>query len=376
VKKGKQRLDHSVTTPVAHYPGLMSETPWVSVVIPVYRAEHSIAHAIASVTDQGVDGVEIICVDDYSPDKSANVIEALQGTLPALRLIRHSANQGPGPARNSGIEAARGDYIVFLDADDFLIDGGLRHLKQKTAMSPDLILVACEETRRGKTRPLTEGALQETLATTSLTNARDEPRILFWPPAPWSKVYRREFLLSQALRLGAGVAQDIPWSAGVTLTANTVALSDAPFYRYVTAATDSSITTTKSEKNLVRIEQVRAIREQHDISALTPTVASHLAALAAIHLIWSNRAAYRLLPDDSHEDFFHSSARELAAWLAVAEIPSGLDSQPLMSAADRTLYATALASGDWKVWRKTLERQARRKSLRRILRTKKTVGRQ
>jgi glycosyltransferase involved in cell wall biosynthesis len=87
----------------------MVKAPWLSVVIPVFRAEHSVSDAIASVTDQDIDGVEIICVDDCSPDNSWSVLESLQRAHPSLRLIRQETNQGPGPTRNTGIEAADGD---------------------------------------------------------------------------------------------------------------------------------------------------------------------------------------------------------------------------------------------------------------------------
>jgi glycosyltransferase involved in cell wall biosynthesis len=348
----------------------MTKPPWLSVVIPVFRAEKSIAEAISSVTSQGVDGIEIICVDDCSPDNSVDVICSLQQNNPLLTLIRHNTNQGPGPARNSGIEAATGDYIVFLDSDDSIIDGGLRALEVLTRQAPDLILVACEENRRGKTRSLTEGALQQSLSRHAVTNVSEEPRILFWPPAPWSKVYRREFLNSRSLRLGEGVAQDIPWSAGVTLAAETVLLCEIPFYRYVTSVENSSITTTKSEKNLVRVAQVRAIREGTDVNNLPEHVGQHLSALAAIHLIWSNRAAYRLLPNDSHKSFFDDSVTELRAWLALHPIPAHLDCRQMMSPSDREMFTRALASGDWSLWQRTLARKAKKKAFRRFLRTR------
>ena len=347
----------------------MSEAPWLSVVIPVFRAENSLTQAISSVTDQGVDGIEIICIDDCSPDNSVEVLTSIQQDNPTVRLIQHSANQGPGPARNSGIDAARGDYIVFLDSDDSLIDGGLRQLKETIEQKPDLVLLASEEIRRGKSRSLTDGTLQESLAKTRLTNVSEEPRILFWPPAPWSKAYRRDFLFDHGLRLRAGVAQDFPWSAEVTLVAESVSFCGAPFYRYVTGDKDSSITTTKSEKNLVRVAQARAIREDNDVSSLSPKIGSHLSALAAIHLIWSNRAAYRLLPDDSHEGFFHDSASELREWLALHPIPVDLDSSQLMPTSARVRDTEILVHGNWDLWQKTLATEAKKKSLRRVLRS-------
>ena len=347
-------------------------TVWLSVVIPVFRAEDSLPAAIDSVTSQGVDGVEIICVDDCSPDNSADLVDTLQETHPAIRLLRHETNQGPGPARNTGIEAAAGDYVLFLDGDDTLIPGSLRALRDTLTATPaDLVLVGCEEVRRGKTRSLTDGALGESLAGTGPTSVETEPRILFWPPAPWSKVYRREFLDRNTIMFGGGVAEDIPWSARVTLLADTVVVCPAAVYRYVTAERDSSVTTTSSEKNMAIVGQVRLMREQSELATLASTVTEHLAALAAIHLIWPNRAAYRLIPDHLREQFFLDSAGELSAWREVTDIPTSIDSRPLMAATDRTLYAEALASGDWKTWQKTLKRQAKKKNFRRLFRAGK-----
>jgi hypothetical protein len=350
----------------------MAKTPWLSVVIPVYRAEHSVSSAIASVTSQGIDGVEIICVDDCSPDNSWSVVESAQRAHPELRVIRHETNQGPGPTRNTGIEAAKGDYVLLLDSDDSLIEGSLHALRDTLSTTPaDLVLVGCEEVRRGKTRSLTDSPLRESLRETGSTSVEEEPRILFWPPAPWSKVYRREFLNHHHIRFGGGVAEDIPWSARVTLLAKTVVLCPVPVYRYVTADKDSSVTTTSSEKNMAIVGQVTLMREQADLMTLPLPVREHLAALAALHLIWPNRAAYRLIPEHLQEQFFNASAKELSAWAAVTDIPPGVDTRPLMGAVDRTLYTEALATGDWNRWQKTLERQAHIKTFRRFFRAGK-----
>jgi glycosyltransferase involved in cell wall biosynthesis len=353
----------------------MVKAPWLSVVIPVFRAEHSVSDAIASVTDQDIDGVEIICVDDCSPDNSWSVLESLQRAHPSLRLIRQETNQGPGPTRNTGIEAADGDYVLLLDSDDSLIEGSLHALHHTLATTPaDMVFIGCEEVRRGKARSLTDGALRESLVETGSTSVDAEPRILFWPPAPWSKVYRREFLNHHPIRFGGGVAEDIPWSARVTLLAKTVALCPAPVYRYVTAEQDSSVTTTTSEKNMAIVGQVTAMREQTHLRDLSPLVVEHLAALAAIHLIWPNRAAYRLLPEHLREWFFRDCAAELSAWLAQTKIPPHLDSRPLMGALERTLYVEALASGDWARWQRVLDQEARRKTFRRFFRPGRVFG--
>jgi glycosyltransferase involved in cell wall biosynthesis len=355
----------------------MSETPWLSVVIPVFRAEKTITRAIESVMAQGVPGVEIVCVNDDSPDLSAAIIQKMSGENPLIRVVDNPRNLGPGPTRNRGIDEARGTHVVFLDADDLLVAGGLEALRQTVTRHPaDLILVGCEEERRGRIKSLTDGPLWDSLLAREVTvSVAEDPRVLFWPPAPWSKVYRREFLIENGLQFGEGVAQDIPWSAGVTLQAQTIAVCPGVFYRYVTADKDSSITTTTSEKNLVRLDQVRAIRLKNDLSAISSAVAQHVSALAAIHLIWSNRAAYRLFPEDTREKFFADSAEELRIWDSIATVPPWLDSRPLMTAFDRDTYSRALRRGDWAHWQKVLQRQKTLSRVRRVFRPGRVFGR-
>jgi glycosyltransferase involved in cell wall biosynthesis len=97
----------------------MSHTPRVSVVIPCYRQARYLPEAVASVVAQTFGGWEIIVVDDGSPDDTAAVAEDLIARYAgrAIRLLRQP-NSGPGASRNNGIRAARGAYILPLDADD------------------------------------------------------------------------------------------------------------------------------------------------------------------------------------------------------------------------------------------------------------------
>lgn len=88
----------------------------VSVIIPTYDRERRLARAIASVTAQSHAAWELIVVDDASTDGTAEMVRALGD--PRIRLIRHDRNAGVATARNTGMKAARGDFIAFLDSDD------------------------------------------------------------------------------------------------------------------------------------------------------------------------------------------------------------------------------------------------------------------
>lgn len=92
----------------------------VSVVIPVYNSEEFIEKAIKSLLSQTLKSIEFIFVDDKSPDNSSQIIERYAATDRRFRLIRNKKNMGPGMSRNVGIEAAYGQYVGFLDPDDWV----------------------------------------------------------------------------------------------------------------------------------------------------------------------------------------------------------------------------------------------------------------
>ena len=91
----------------------------VSVVMPCYNAASFVAEAISSVLQQTYPHVEVIVVDDGSDDASPEIIKNLAETQPDRITLMHQDHKGPYPARNLGLRYARGNYIAFLDADDW-----------------------------------------------------------------------------------------------------------------------------------------------------------------------------------------------------------------------------------------------------------------
>ena len=90
--------------------------PLVSIIIPTYNRAHTIERALRSVTKQSLQDFEILVVDDASTDNTAAVIH--QFADPRIQYFRHEENRFAGAARNTGMEAATGKYIAFLDSDD------------------------------------------------------------------------------------------------------------------------------------------------------------------------------------------------------------------------------------------------------------------
>jgi glycosyltransferase involved in cell wall biosynthesis len=115
--------------------------PCVSVVIPVFNQESLIAGCVRSVQSQTLREVEIIVVDDASTDATATIVAAMAAEDPRIRLFRCNRNNGPGVARNRGIEASAGTWVALLDADDVYHPDRLRCLLE-TAHNGNADMVA------------------------------------------------------------------------------------------------------------------------------------------------------------------------------------------------------------------------------------------
>lgn len=105
----------------------------LSIIVPVYKVEPYIEECIRSLYRQDipVTDYEVICIDDCSPDKSAEIIQSLQTEFPTLQLIRHERNKKLGGARNTGLKAAKGQYLWFVDSDDMIQPNCLKQLLEE-----------------------------------------------------------------------------------------------------------------------------------------------------------------------------------------------------------------------------------------------------
>jgi cellulose synthase/poly-beta-1,6-N-acetylglucosamine synthase-like glycosyltransferase len=129
-----------VNLPAPDSPGSI---PQVSVVIPAYNAASTIVRAIDSVLAQQGATLEIIIVDDGSSDRTVEVVQERIGALPQARLLRMKKNSGVSAARNTGIHAARGEFLAFLDADDEWLPGKLSSQLARIVDDPEVTLVSC-----------------------------------------------------------------------------------------------------------------------------------------------------------------------------------------------------------------------------------------
>ncbi len=109
--------------------------PKVSVIIPVYNTEKYLVKCLESVCQQTLKDIEIICVNDCSPDNSLQILQEYAEKDERIKLIDFKENKGVSAARNAGIQEARGEFLGFVDSDDFIDLNFYEKLYQKAAES-------------------------------------------------------------------------------------------------------------------------------------------------------------------------------------------------------------------------------------------------
>lgn len=181
----------------------MSTEPLVSIVVPVYNAEKHLGQCLGSLLGQTHHAIEIICIDDGSTDGSADLLASYAERDARVRSFRQS-NAGPGVARNRGIEEARGDYLYFLDADDWcdatLVEKAVGALERTGA---DMAaLPHCEfDVRVGKPLRVRWSVLRNKFPS-EVATWRDCPNWVFesFQNFPWNKMLRMNFVRENHLR--------------------------------------------------------------------------------------------------------------------------------------------------------------------------------
>ena len=120
-----------------------SPAPLVSVIIPVYNVEAYLERCVRSVLDQSYSHLEILLIDDGSTDNSSSLCDSLALTDSRI-IVFHKENGGLSSARNMGLEAANGDYLVYVDSDDLI---GSEHifnlLSAAVGLKADMAITGC-----------------------------------------------------------------------------------------------------------------------------------------------------------------------------------------------------------------------------------------
>jgi len=175
----------------------------VSVIMPIYNAYDYLRPAVDSVLDQTMREIELICVDDGSTDHSLDILKEYQSADCRVRIITEN-NAGPSWARNKGLSRARGEYVIFLDADDFYEPTLLERLYD-LAVRDRLDIAVTEYDLYNDSTAVFEKKIkcerEDIFTPGAVISKNDHPDEIFQCVSNfvWNKMFRREFLEEKEL---------------------------------------------------------------------------------------------------------------------------------------------------------------------------------
>lgn len=207
----------------------------ISIVTPIYNAEGFLGESLGSLLSQRMKDLEIILINDASPDRSAMVAEQWREKDPRIHLIQHPDRLGQAAARNSGIRAAKGRYIFFMDADDLLYD--------ELALWDLFVVAEASNADECLGLPLKWNPDTNECFISNHRFAYHKERhsthlgespLLASNVAVWSKLFRRDFILENNLFFDEELlrCEDNPFSWMAHTLAKSVSISQRPTYLY------------------------------------------------------------------------------------------------------------------------------------------------
>lgn len=216
----------------------------LSIIIPVFRVESYLPQCLDSVLALASRQVEVICVNDGSEDGCERILAGYAERDPRVSVI-HQRNMGLSAARNAGVEAARGEYILFIDGDDFVISDLLAQCIERLDAYPSADIFATDFCMVfSKNGQYFEKPIFQITAKCDGAQGLDFlPKMLsrrqcFWNV--WRYVWRRAFLLEHQISFKEGwLCEDLEYMTKAFMARPRMVFFHCPFYRYRVAREDS-----------------------------------------------------------------------------------------------------------------------------------------
>lgn len=206
----------------------------LSVVLPAYRVQGYLGQCLDSILDQGFDDVEVIAVDDRSPDHCGEILDEYAARDPRVTVLHLPENAGLGQARNAGLDRATGEYVWFVDSDDALKPGSLAAIAARLRVDrPDVLIVDFERLwpvgkgrRSGMRRQLAREPGPDGVDITA------RPVLIKTIHTVWNKIVRRNLLVKLDLRFGTGWYEDVSWTYPLLAAAERISVLERNCYSY------------------------------------------------------------------------------------------------------------------------------------------------
>lgn len=220
----------------------------ISIIVPVYKVEKELDRCVQSLIHQTYENIEIILVDDGSPDRCPELCDQYAQEDSRIKVI-HKENGGLSDARNAGLNLATGDYVLYIDSDDYIdLDSCERLLRATKEEMVDIVVGnAIMEKPDGYEFKLHSATPEGTIYTSKEFIEKAVKAYQWCPPACFN-MYRRQYLIENNLYFKKGIYfEDVQMLPRVFLPAKKIACIDQVFYHYVVRE-NSIMTSKKNEK--------------------------------------------------------------------------------------------------------------------------------
>ena len=316
--------------------------PIISVILPVYNVEDYLSETMDSILNQSmIDDIEVIMVDDGSTDRSRYIIEQYALDYSNFHAF-HKENEGQGIARNYALEIAKGDYIHFLDSDDYMPPEAYETL-YSLALKSD-----CDFAIGNVLRFARYNAWQDNLFKNSLegidevvesTTLNDMPSLV-WDTITCNKLYKRQFLLENDIRFpDKKIAfEDIPFSLKSYILADRISITPEVCYYWRLRSDHTSTTQQDMEVSSFRdrLEILRSIHEMMAGYGVSEEITNRQYSKWLSHDLKFFIKRFDHFPEKCHMELF-DEIRQLVE-LMPREVIEGLNSYK------RTIYEMILAN--------------------------------
>ena len=232
----------------------------ISIIIPVYNSEVTLRRCLDSLISQSISDWELILIDDGSTDKSGEICEEYASKDKRIKVF-YKKNGGVSSARNVGLDNAKGEWIAFVDADDFVKEFYLAHLLGHSQKQVDLV-ISYAEIHNGNDiqRESYPAKLVDDTNFESMFIEND----IQWHTSPWSKLYKRRIIEKHHLRFceGMHIGEDAVFFYSYMLCSKNSYISNDTDYCYFAYTSDSLTKRVNSlTSEVLAYNQIREIVE-------------------------------------------------------------------------------------------------------------------
>lgn len=229
-----------------------------SIIVPAYNIENEIEKCINSIINQSFKAIEIILINDGSCDNTGIICEKISKKDNRIRVV-HKENEGLSATRNNGIDLAKGEYLIFIDGDDYIEPDSLEKFYEsiKNNKHPDLLITRIKQVYSDSIK-----YMDENLTFAKLNTKQDYIDLIFnksnntWPSVRY--IARKEFIKNFSLEFAEGyLHEDIDWTFNLFLYAESFAVNKHYWYNHIKTR-DESITSNISGQNIIDVIELVA----------------------------------------------------------------------------------------------------------------------